>query len=155
MVAASSKDAVASRDSTLVMRYKAAGLNIFGKTASPEFGMTTTTESKLYGVTPNPGTPGIPRAVLPVGLPLWWRPAFCPWVMPAMVAAPSRIPAAHCGLFGTQAQSWTLLPAGPGALDGATGLSVNHVISRSVRDTALLLDLSAGPEFGSRGATSL
>jgi amidase/aspartyl-tRNA(Asn)/glutamyl-tRNA(Gln) amidotransferase subunit A len=48
------KDAVASQDSTLVMRYKAAGLNIFGKTASPEFGMTTTTESKLYGVTPNP-----------------------------------------------------------------------------------------------------
>ena len=51
------KGAVATHSSTLVQRYQAAGLNIFGKTASPEFGMTTTTESRLYGVTPNPWNP--------------------------------------------------------------------------------------------------
>ena len=60
-----------------------------------------------------------------------------------------RIPSAHCGLFGLK-PSRGRVPAGPDSLDGAIGLSVNHVISRSVRDSALLLDLSAGPEFGSR-----
>lgn len=143
------KDAVASQDSTLVTRYKAAGLNIFGKTASPEFGMTTTTESKLYGVTPNPwnighttgGSSGGTAAVVAAG------------ILPVGHASDGggsiRIPAAHCGLFGLK-PSRGRVPAGPGSLDGATGLSVNHVISRSVRDTALLLDLTAGPEFGSR-----
>ena len=143
------KDAVATQDSTLVTRYKAAGLNIFGKTASPEFGMTTTTESKLYGATLNPwntkhttgGSSGGTAAVIAAG------------ILPVGHASDGggsiRIPAAHCGLFGLK-PSRGRIPAGPSSLDGATGLSVNHVISRSVRDTALLLDLSAGPEFGSR-----
>src|SRR5262249_45840240 len=48
------KDQVADYDSTLVTRYKQAGLVIFGKTASPELGLTTTTESVLYGHTRNP-----------------------------------------------------------------------------------------------------
>src|SRR5262249_59006248 len=48
------KDQVADYDSTLVTRYKQAGLVIFGKTTSPELGLTTTTESVLYGQTRNP-----------------------------------------------------------------------------------------------------
>ena len=48
------RDAVADHDSTLVDRYRRAGLNIFGKTASPEFGQTATTESRLWGMTRNP-----------------------------------------------------------------------------------------------------
>lgn len=143
------KDAVATQDSTLVTRYKAAGLNIFGKTASPEFGMTATTESKLYGATLNPwntkhttgGSSGGTAAAIAAG------------ILPVGHATDGggsiRIPAAHCGLFGLK-PSRGRVPAGPSSLDGATGLSVNHVISRSVRDTALLLDLTAGPEFGSR-----
>ncbi|WP_120966839.1 amidase [Comamonas sp. lk] len=143
------KDAVAERDSTLVQRYKAAGLNIFGKTAAPEFGMTTTTESRLYGVTPNPwntkhttgGSSGGSAAVVAAG------------ILPVAHASDGggsiRIPAAHCGLFGLK-PSRGRVPAGPDALDGAVGLSVHHVISRSVRDSALLLDLTAGPEAGSR-----
>ena len=143
------KDAVAARDSTLVQRYKAAGLNIFGKTAAPEFGMTTTTESRLYGVTPNPwsaerttgGSSGGTAAVVAAG------------ILPVGHASDGggsiRIPAAHCGLFGLK-PSRGRVPAGPDALDGAVGLSVHHVISRSVRDSALLLDLTAGAEPGSR-----
>lgn len=143
------KDAVATHDSTLVQRYKAAGLNIFGKTASPEFGMTTTTESRLYGVTPNPwnalhtagGSSGGTAAAVAAG------------ILPVAHASDGggsiRIPAAHCGLFGLK-PSRGRVPSGPDALDGAVGLSANHVISRSVRDSALLLDLTAGPEAGSR-----
>ncbi|MDP3192794.1 amidase, partial [Rhodoferax sp.] len=143
------KGAVATHDSTLVQRYKAAGLNIFGKTASPEFGMTTTTESRLYGLTPNPwnaefttgGSSGGAAAVVASGI--------LPVVHASDGGGSIRIPAAHCGVFGLK-PSRGRVPAGPDALDGAVGLSVNHVISRSVRDSALLLDLSAGPEWGSR-----
>lgn len=143
------KDAVASQDSTLVTRYKAAGLNIFGKTASPEFGMTPTTESQLYGATPNPwntaltsgGSSGGSAAAVAAG------------ILPVAHASDGggsiRIPAAHCGLFGLK-PSRGRVPAGPDALDGAVGLSAHHVISRSVRDSALLLDLTAGAEAGSR-----
>lgn len=143
------KGAVATQDSTLVQRYKAAGLNIFGKTASPEFGMTPATESRLYGLTPNPwnpqfttgGSSGGAAAVVACG------------ILPVAHASDGggsiRIPAAHCGVFGLK-PSRGRVPAGPDALDGAVGLSVNHVISRSVRDSALMLDLSAGPEWGSR-----
>lgn len=130
-------------------RYKAAGLNIFGKTASPEFGMTTTTESRLYGVTPNPwnakhttgGSSGGAAAAVAAG------------ILPVAHASDGggsiRIPSAHCGLFGLK-PSRGRVPIGPDALDGAVGLSAQHVISRSVRDSALMLDLTAGPEAGSR-----
>lgn len=143
------KGAVAQADTTLVARYKAAGLNIFGKTASPEFGMTTTTESRLYGATPNPwnaahttgGSSGGAAAVVAAG------------ILPVAHASDGggsiRIPAAHCGLFGLK-PSRGRVPAGPDVLEGGLGLSANHVISRSVRDSALLLDLTAGPEAGSR-----
>jgi amidase len=143
------KGAVATHDSTLVQRYKAAGLNIFGKTAAPEFGMTTTTESRLYGLTPNPwnpkfttgGSSGGAAAVVACGI--------LPVVHASDGGGSIRIPAAHCGVFGLK-PSRGRVPAGPDSLDGAVGLSVNHVISRSVRDSALMLDLSAGPEWGSR-----
>lgn len=57
-------------------------------------------------------------------------------------------PSAHCGLFGLKPSRGRA--SGAGFADGAIGLSVGHVISRSVRDSALLLDVGAGPEFGSR-----
>jgi len=143
------KDAVATHSSTLVQRYQAAGLNIFGKTASPEFGMTTTTESRLYGATPNPwnaghttgGSSGGAAAVVAAGI--------LPLAHASDGGGSIRIPAAHCGLFGLK-PSRGRVPGGPGVLEGSMGLSINHAISRSVRDSALLLDLSAGPEAGSR-----
>lgn len=143
------KGAVAQHDTTLVARYKAAGLNIFGKTASPEFGMTTTTESRLYGKTPNPwnpehtagGSSGGAAAVVAAGI--------VPVAHGSDGGGSIRIPAAHCGLFGLK-PSRGRVPAGPDVLEGGLGLSANHVISRSVRDSALLLDLTAGPEAGTR-----
>ena len=143
------KDAVAAHSTTLVQRYQAAGLNIFGKTASPEFGMTTTTESRLYGITPNPwnpahttgGSSGGTAAVVAAGI--------LPLAHASDGGGSIRIPAAHCGLFGLK-PSRGRVPGGPDVLEGSMGLSINHAISRSVRDSALLLDLTAGPEAGSR-----
>lgn len=145
------KDAVADHDSTLVQRYKAAGLNIFAKLASPEFGQTGTTESRLFGATRNPwnlerssgGSSGGASAAVAAG------------VLPAAHASDGggsiRIPASHCGLFGLK-PSRGLIPMGPQVLEGWLGLSVHNVISRSVRDTALLMQLTQGPEPGTRTA---
>ena len=145
------KDAVADHDSTLVQRYKAAGLNIFAKLATPEFGQTGTTESRLFGATRNPwnlerssgGSSGGASAAVAAG------------VLPVAHASDGggsiRIPASHCGLFGLK-PSRGLIPMGPGALEGWMGLSAHNVISRSVRDTALLMQLSQGREAGTRAA---
>ena len=145
------KDAVADHDSTLVQRYQAAGLNIFAKLASPEFGQTATTESRLFGATRNPwnlaysagGSSGGSAAAVAAG------------VLPVAHASDGggsiRIPASHCGLFGLK-PSRGLIPMGPKSLEGWLGLSVHNVISRSVRDTALLMQLSQGPEPGTRTA---
>jgi Asp-tRNA(Asn)/Glu-tRNA(Gln) amidotransferase A subunit family amidase len=145
------QDAVADHDSTLVQRYQAAGLNIFGKTNSPEFGQTATTESRLYGRTLNPWN----RALSSGGSSGGAAVAVAAGVLPVAHASDGggsiRIPASHCGLFGLK-PSRGRLPSGPRMLEGWMGLSTHHVISRTVRDSALFLQLTQGPEPGSRTA---
>lgn len=140
-------DAVAGWTSTLVERYQAAGLAIFGKTASPEFGATSTTESKLWGDTRNPwnlelsagGSSGGAAAAIAAG------------ILPVAHASDGggsiRIPAANCGLFGFKPTRGRT-PQGPYLFDAWGGLSIAHAISRSVRDSAALLDATQGPELG-------
>lgn len=141
------RDAVADHDSTLVSRYREAGLVIFGKTASPELGRTATTESTLWGITRNPwntdystgGSSGGAAAAVAAG------------ILPAAHATDGggsiRIPAALCGLFGMK-PTRLRTPTGPARGEGWGGLSIAHAITRSVRDSALILDLSQGPEPG-------
>ncbi|WP_432470191.1 amidase [Amphritea sp. HPY] len=143
------KDAVADYDSTLVERYQQAGLNIMAKLTSPEFGQTATTESQLHGDTLNPwnleyssgGSSGGSAA------------AVAARILPAAHASDGggsiRIPSSHCGLFGLK-PSRGRVPAGPDAIEGWMGLSVQNVVTRSVRDSALLLQLTQGTEPGSR-----
>lgn len=143
------KDNRADHDSTLVSRYQGAGLNIMAKLTCPEFGQTATTESALHGDTLNPwnlqysagGSSGGSAA------------AVAARILPAAHASDGggsiRIPASHCGIFGLK-PSRGRVPMGPGAMEGWMGLSVHNVVSRSVRDSALLLQLSQGGEVGSR-----
>ena len=143
------KDAVADFDSTLVQRYLAAGLNIFAKTTSPEFGQTATTESKLFGNTLNPWNLGLSAGGSSGGA----AAAVAAGILPVAHASDGggsiRIPASHCGLFGLK-PSRGRVPMGPNSLEGWMGLSCQHVISRSVRDSALLLALTQGDEAGTR-----
>lgn len=143
------KDALADQSTTLVQRHQAAGLNIFGKTTSPEFGQTATTESKLFGLTRNPWNPQLSSGGSSGGAAV----AVASGVMPLAHASDGggsiRIPASHCGLFGLK-PSRGRVPAGPHMLEGWLGLSIHHAISRSVRDSALLLELTQGAEPGSR-----
>jgi Asp-tRNA(Asn)/Glu-tRNA(Gln) amidotransferase A subunit family amidase len=140
-------DWTASDDSTLPRRAKAAGLTIFGKTASPEFGLTVSTESVLWGQTRNPwnlehiagGSSGGAAA------------AVAARILPIAHASDGggsiRIPASCCGLFGLK-PSRGRIPSGLGRGVGWNGLSTQHAVSLGVRDSAALLDALAGPEPG-------
>ena len=141
------RDSVADIDSTLVERYERAGLVIFGRSASPEMGLSTTTESALHGPTRNPwnleriagGSSGGSAAAVAAG------------IVPAASASDGggsiRIPAACCGLFGLKPTRMRV-PLGPGHAEGWNGLVVSHAITRSVRDSAALLDATHGPDLG-------
>ncbi|MGE0126815.1 MAG: amidase [Blastocatellales bacterium] len=142
------KDQVANYDSTLVSRYKQAGLVIFGKTASPELGLTTTTESVLYGQTRNPwnlertsgGSSGGASSAVAARI--------LPMAHASDGGGSIRIPASCCGLFGVKPTRGRV-PMGPAQFEGWNGLSAHHAVTVSVRDSAALLDVSSGSELGS------
>jgi Asp-tRNA(Asn)/Glu-tRNA(Gln) amidotransferase A subunit family amidase len=143
------RDYRASVTSELVRRIEKAGFAIFGKTTTPEFGLTGTTESLLKGPTRNPwnhdriagGSSGGAAAAVAAG------------VIPAAHATDGggsiRIPASACGLFGMK-PSRGRVPMGPLRTEGWGGMSVHHAVSRSVRDSAAILDVTHGIEPGSR-----
>lgn len=143
------KDNVATRDSVLCERYKAAGFTLFGQTTSPEFGLTTTTESLLYGATRNPwdtsrtsgGSSGGASAAVAAGV--------IPMAHASDGGGSIRIPAGCTGLFGMK-PSRGRTPMGPATTEGWNGQSTVHAVSRSVRDNAALLDATHGREIGSR-----
>ncbi|HQS96968.1 MAG: amidase [Novosphingobium sp. 35-62-5] len=135
--------------SELVRRIEAAGFVVFGKTTTPEFGLTGTTESVATGATRNPwnptriagGSSGGAAAAVAAG------------VIPAAHATDGggsiRIPASACGLFGLK-PSRGRVPMGPLRTEGWGGMSVHHAVSRTVRDSAAILDATHGTEPGSR-----
>ncbi|MFJ4396855.1 amidase [Pseudomonas sp. NPDC089396] len=143
------KDAPPARvTSTLVSRFEAAGAVPFGKTTSPEFGLTTTTESLLWGQTRNPWNLAMSAGGSSGGS--------CAAVAAGIVAVAHatdgggsiRIPASYCGVVGLKPSRYRT-PSGPLRLEGGFGASVANVVSRSVRDTALFLDAGQGHEPGS------
>lgn len=137
--------------SELVRRIEAAGFVIFGKTTVPELGLTGTTENKLTGDTRNPWNP----AHITGGSSGGAAAAVAAGVLPAVHATDGggsiRIPASCCGLFGLK-PSRGRVPMGPPRTEGWGGLSVHHAITRSVRDSAAILDATQGPEPGGRYA---
>lgn len=143
------KGNVAARDSVITERYKAAGMTLFGATTSPEFGLTTSTESKLYGQTRNPwdtartsgGSSGGASSTVAAGV--------IPMAQASDGGGSIRIPAACTGLFGMK-PSRGRTPMGPGKTENWNGQSTVHAVSRSVRDNAALLDATHGREPGSR-----
>lgn len=138
---------LANHDSTLVARYKEAGLIPLGKTNVPEFGILPTTESKLYGAAHNPWnldhTPG--------GSSGGSAAAVAARIVPMAHATDGggsiRIPASCCGLVGLKV-SRGRITQGPDAADSTSGLSVDHVVCRTVRDSAAALDISCAPDLG-------
>ncbi len=141
------RETVATADSTYVERVKKAGLVIFGKTHSPELGLSPSSESRMFGATRNPwnlnhiagGSSGGAAAAVASGI--------VPVAHATDGGGSIRIPASCCGLFGlkpTRART----PTGPKRGEGWGGASVGHVVSRSVRDSAAFLDATAGAAPG-------
>jgi len=141
------RDYVPDHDSEFVARLKRAGLIILGKTNLPEFGLVPTTEPRLFGPSHNPwdtgrttgGSSGGSAAAVAAGM--------VPAAHGNDGGGSIRIPASCCGLFGlkpTRART----PSGPDYGDVLGGLTTDHALTRSVRDSAALLDATSGPDIG-------
>ncbi|MES2341796.1 MAG: amidase, partial [Pseudomonadota bacterium] len=140
------KDNVAAADSALTTAYRQAGLVIFGKTNTPEFGLMPITESAFLGPCRNPwdvsrtpgGSSGGAASAVAAG------------IVPAAHASDGggsiRTPASACGLFGLKPSRGrvSFSPLG----EGWGGASIQHAVTRSVRDSALLLDIACRPQPG-------
>ena len=138
-----SLDARAPADTNLARRYRESGLVFLGKTATPELGLTATSEALAYGPTKNPwdvrrspgGSSGGSAAAVASGM------------VPAAHANDGggsiRIPASACGIVGLKT-SRGRISLGPAAGEGWNGLAGEHVVSRTVRDSAALLDATQG-----------
>tara|TARA_B100001971_G_scaffold214049_1_gene249490 strand:- start:685 stop:2097 length:1413 start_codon:yes stop_codon:yes gene_type:complete len=141
------RDHLADHDSTLVERYKQAGLVTFGKTNSPELGLMPVTEPRLFGPTRNPwdlsrtpgGSSGGASAAVASGI--------VPMANASDGGGSIRIPASCTGLVGLKPTRGRT-PMGPDRGEGWAGQSISHVVSRSVRDSAAALDATTGEEPG-------
>ena len=134
-------------DSSIVRRVREAGFVIVGKTNTPELGFAVTTEPEAYGPTHNPwdaartsaGSSGGSAAAVAAGL------------VPAAGASDGggsiRMPASACGLVGLKT-SRGRVSVGPHSGEQGAGRAVDGCLTRTVRDSAAILDVLAGPEGG-------
>ena len=138
-------DYVSTEDTTLVARYKASGLISIGRSNSPEFGSVPVTEPEAWGPTRNPwdltrtsgGSSGGSAAAVATGI--------VPIAHASDGGGSIRIPASCCGLVGLKVSQGRI---SMGPLRDESNLGVEHCVSRSVRDSARLLDATHGPGIG-------
>ena len=141
------KDFVPDHDSELVTRFKAAGIIAVGKTNTPEFGLVPITEPELFGPTNNPwdlsrtpgGSSGGSAAAVAARM--------VPLAHASDGGGSIRMPASCCGVFGLKPTRGRN-PIGPDFGEAWRGLHCDHVLSRSVRDSAAMLDATAGSDVG-------
>lgn len=138
---------VSPHDTDLMQRFKAAGVVTLGRTNTPEFGFSITTEPVLYGPTRNPWDTG--RS--PGGSSGGSAAAVAAGIVPVAHANDGggsiRIPAASCGLVGLKPTRGRT-PTGPEFGQPLHGLGIEHVVTRTVRDCAAMLDAVQGPGVG-------
>jgi len=139
---------IASEHSEIVKRWKNAGLITFGLTNSPEFGIKGITEPEAWGSCKNPwhlkynsgGSSGGSAAAVAAGI--------VPIAGASDGGGSIRIPASYCGLFGLK-PSRGRTPWGPKISEAMHGAAMQHVLSKSVRDSAAMLDATQGSEHAS------
>lgn len=137
-----------SFDSTIYSRLAATGLVVFGRTASPENGIGVATEAAVYGApTRNPWNPDHTPGGSSGGAGAAVASGIVPGAHGSDGGGSVRIPASCCGLFGFK-PTRARLPDGPLAGEGWAGMSIDGFLTRSVRDTAALLDATEGYEQG-------
>ena len=137
----------ARHDSVFWTRLRAGGLVNIGRTASSEFGIAAATETQLYGATRNPwdttrgvaGSSGGTAAAVAAGI--------VPFAQGSDGGGSIRTPASFCGVIGLK-PSRGRITGSPGANAPLLGIATAFMLTRSIRDTALLLDLGHGPDAG-------
>ena len=138
----------AAQSSEITRRWLAAGIVPIGRTNTPEFGAKGITEPEAWGATRNPwntdhipgGSSGGSAAAVAAGV--------VPMAGANDGGGSIRLPAGHCGLFGLKPGRGRT-PWGPAFSELLQGAAINHIVSRSVRDSAAMLDATHGPEVGS------
>ncbi|MEN9419934.1 MAG: hypothetical protein RI988_3555, partial [Pseudomonadota bacterium] len=141
----------ADHDSEFIRRLRATGALIVGKTNTPEFGLVPYTEPQLTGATHNPwdlsrtpgGSSGGSAAAVAARL--------VPLATGGDGGGSIRIPASCCGLFGLKPTRGRV-PSGPDLGELWNGFAIEHGLTRSVRDSAALLDAVAGADTGAPAA---
>lgn len=141
------KDLPAPHDSEIVRRYRASGVVILGKTNTPELGIVPVTEPELFGPCRNPwdlsrtpgGSSGGSAAAVAAGM--------VPLAGGGDGGGSLRIPASCCGLFGLKVTRGRT-PTGPDLGEVWHGFASEHVVTRSVRDSAAMLDVLQGADVG-------
>ncbi|WP_395065811.1 amidase [Paraburkholderia silvatlantica] len=134
-------------DGELVARLRLAGIPIFGTSLSPEFGSSYCTSSTRFGTTRNPwrddvtsgGSSGAAAALVAARA--------IPFAHGNDGGGSIRVPASCCGVFGLKPTRGRT-PIGPAIGEGWAGMATNHAITVSVRDSAALLDITAGADVG-------
>jgi amidase len=138
---------VPPRDSELFRRYRDAGLVICGKTNTPEFGLVGTTESLLRGPARNPWNPAYSCGGSSGGSAAAVAARIVPMAHGGDGGGSIRIPASACGLFGLKPTRGRT-PMGPDESEAWSGFVQRHAITRTVRDSAMLLDATQGYDAG-------
>jgi amidase len=141
------RDFVPDHDSEIVRRYRQAGVVVLGKTNTPELGLVPYTEPVLFGPSRNPwdlsrttgGSSGGSGAAVAARL--------VPVAHGNDGGGSIRIPASCCGVFGLKPTRGRT-PMGPDIGEAWRGMAINHVLTLSVRDSAAMLDATAGPDVG-------
>jgi len=141
------KDIPAKVDSELARRWMNSGVVVVGKTNTPEFGLTPYTESETFGPARNPwdtertpgGSSGGSAAAVSARI--------VPIASGGDGGGSIRIPSSACGLFGLKPTRGRT-PTGPEIGESWSGFAIEHVLTRSVRDSAAMLDATAGADVG-------
>jgi len=131
------------RNSELANRYLASGVVVAGKTNTPEFGLLPTTEPELWGPTRNPWDPTRTTGGSSGGSAAAVASGMVPMASGGDGGGSIRIPSSCCGLFGLKPTRGRT-PTGPKVAEDWHGLAVEHVLTRTVRDSAAMLDAVCG-----------
>ncbi|MGE0767885.1 MAG: amidase [Hyphomicrobiaceae bacterium] len=138
---------VAAQDSYYCELVKAAGLNIIGRSAAPEYSLTGTTETALYGATSTPWRKGYSAGGSSGGAAAAVSAGVVAMAHGSDIAGSIRIPASWCGGVGLK-PSRGRISFGPALDENGFGLAMNFVQVRTVRDAAAMLDCLAKPQTG-------
>lgn len=136
---------VSNADSELTKRYRAAGMVLVAKTNTPEFGIPGTTEGRHLGNCHNPWNPNHSTGGSSGGAAAAVASGIVPMAHASDGLGSIRIPAAQCGLFGIKPTQFRN-PGGPDDRGRAHGMICDHVVTRTVRDSAAMLDWTGTPE---------